>query len=364
LLVTRYDALVLFRALAPLASTLDRAVSRAITGRSASSKKGSRSESLGPGERVSALAEIASLYETAEPVEDVDRFFGAPREPELRLSRIGTRSARGVEVDVLDARWPSRVETYRPEVQDRFTAATLAPEAVARLFLAPGPARPAVILVHGYRAGQLAIEERMWPLDWLLAKGLDVALFVLPFHGARAKPGPPRFPSSDPRVTVEGFRQAIDDLRGLVRFFKARGAPQVGAMGMSLGGYTVSLLATVERELDFVVPIIPLASFADVALASGRLIGSRDEQLEQHAALERAQRVVSPFARAPKVDADAAVIVAGEGDRITPMAHGEKLAKHFGGELVVFPGGHLLQLGRGEGFKAAMRMLRRRGVVG
>ena len=64
-----------------------------------------------------------------------------------------------------------------------------------------------------------------------------------------------------------------------------------------------------------------------------------------------------------RCDADAAIVVVGEGDRITPMAHGEKLAKHFGGELVVFPGGHLLQLGRREGFKAAMRMLRRRGVV-
>ena len=354
---------MLFRALAPLASTLDRAVSRAITGRSASARRGSRSESLGPTERVEALGEIARLYSDAEPLEEVDRFFGAPREPVMQLARLGTRTARGLDVDVFDARWPSRTETFCAEVQDRFSAATLAPEAVARLFLAPGPPRPAVILVHGYRAGQLAIEERMWPLDWLLSKGLDVALFVLPFHGARAKPGPPRFPSSDPRVTVEGFRQAIDDLRGLVHFLKARGAPHVGAMGMSLGGYTVSLLATVERELEFVVPMIPLASFADVALASGRLIGSRDEQLVQHGALEEAQRVISPFSRTPKVDADAAIVVVGEGDRITPMAHGEKLAKHFGGELVVFPGGHLLQLGRREGFKAAMRMLRRRGVV-
>jgi pimeloyl-ACP methyl ester carboxylesterase len=110
--------------------------------------------------------------------------------------------------------------------------------------------------------------------------------------------------------------------------------------------------------------MIPLASFGDMALAGGRLVGSREEQLAQHEALERAQRVVSPFARTSKVDPDATVVVAGEGDRITPKAHAEKLAKHFEGELVVFPGGHLLQLGRSEGFRAAMRMLRRRGVVG
>jgi len=353
---------MLFRALAPLASTLDRAVAVALTGRTSSARRRSESESLGPTDRIAALADIERAYASAEPLEDVDRFFGTPRVAAPKLVRAGTRAVRGATIDVFDARWPSRTETYLVDVRDRFQASTLAPEAHARFYFAPGPARPAVILVHGYRAGQIAIEERMWPLDWLLHQGLDVVIFVLPFHGARAKAGPPRFPSSDPRVTIEGFRQAMDDLRGLVGYLRERGAPQVGAMGMSLGGYTVSLLATVEA-LDFICPMIPLASFGDMALASGRLVGSREEQLAQHDALERAQRVVSPLARKSRVDRDAIVVIAGEGDRITPKAHAEKLARHFDSELVVFPGGHLLQLGRREGFRAVMRMLRRRAIV-
>lgn len=42
-------------------------------------------------------------------------------------------------------------------------------------------------------------------------------------------------------------------------------------MGMSLGGYSTSLLATVEPRLAFAVPIIPLASVADFALEQGQL---------------------------------------------------------------------------------------------
>lgn len=349
----------------PLAASVDRLVGVALTGRSQSSRRRSRAESLGHPERVVALDRIAELYREAEPLDELDHFFGAPMACEPSLTSLGERTFGGTPIDVFDARWPSRVATFvtDPRLEQSFAETRENHDAAARLFLGRGPGRPAVILVHGYRAGQHAVEERVWPVRWLLSRGLDVALFVLPFHGVRAAYlGKPRFPASDPRFTNEAFRQAIGDLRSLRRFFLARGARAVGAMGMSLGGYTVSLLATVE-PLDFVAPVIPLASFADVALAAGRLIGTREEQALQHEKLEGAHRVVSPFARASKVPAEAAVVVAGEGDRITPLSHAEKLSQHLGAELVKFPGGHLLQIGRGEGFRAIGRMLGRQGFL-
>lgn len=357
---------MLFRGLVgPLAASVDRLVSVAITGRSASSRRRSRAESLGHPERVIALDRVADAYRPAEPFDDVDRFFGPPAGVAPALTSLGERALGDTRVEVVDARWPSRVATF---VDDQRLAQSFAEtrenhEATARLFLGRGQGRPAVILVHGYRAGHHAVEERVWPIRWLVSRGLDVALFVLPFHGVRAAHlGEARFPASDPRFTNEAFRQAIGDLRVLRRFLLSRGAPAVGAMGMSLGGYTVSLLATVE-SLDFVAPIIPLASFADVALAAGRLVGTGAEQALQHEKLERAHRVVSPFARASKVLPEAAIVVAGEGDRITPLSHAEKLSQHLGAELVKFPGGHLLQIGRSEGFRAIGRMLGRQGFL-
>jgi dienelactone hydrolase len=174
--------------------------------------------------------------------------------------------------------------------------------------------------------------------------------------------GAPLFPGSDPRITNEGFRQAVLDLRALGRHLRERGAPDVGAMGMSLGGYTTSLLATVEERLGFAVPIIPLASIAHTARSMGRLTGSPDDQRAQFEGLEAAHRAVSPLARPSRVDPTRMLVLAAEGDRITPVEHARLLAQHFGAPLHVFDGGHLLHFWRGDAFRAIGRMLGRLGL--
>jgi pimeloyl-ACP methyl ester carboxylesterase len=244
-------------------------------------------------------------------------------------------------------------------MREKYLAHTINQTARARLYVGRAP-RPAIVLIHGYLAGHWAIEERAWPIAWL-AERYDLALAVLPFHAVRAakdRRGPPPFPGADPRMTNEGFRQAMFDLRALVQFLKSRGAPSVGVMGMSLGGYSTSLLATVQRDLSFAVPIIPLASLADFAQEQGRL-GSGEEARLQHDALEQANRIVSPLARPSLVPPERVLVVAAASDRITPVSHAERLAKHFHSELVRFEGGHLLQFGRGEAFRAIGRWLQK-----
>jgi pimeloyl-ACP methyl ester carboxylesterase len=132
---------------------------------------------------------------------------------------------------------------------------------------------------------------------------------------------------------------------------------------MSLGGYTTALLATVEERLDFAVPIIPLASMADVADKLGRLLGDAEEQRAQREALDRVHRVVSPLARPAQLDPERVLIVGAEADRITPLHHARRLAGHFGAPLEVVAGGHILQLGRGQGFRAVGRLLGRLGLL-
>lgn len=357
---------MLERLLTRSAASLDRVIGRALTGRSQRARARSKSESLGPADRLVALDAIEASYASEVLTNDLDAFFGTPRVFDIDRSRIGSsrRTVRGETIDVIDVRWASRVTPYSIEVKDRFEDVRENHQAAARLFLGRGAKRPAAILIHGYRGGRFAMGERAWPVEWLLSRGMDVALFVLPFHATRSAPGSgPRFPSSDPRFTNEGFRQAIGDLRDLVATLRARGAPHVAAMGMSLGGYTTSLLATIE-PLDFAAPIIPLASFADIALDAGRFVGTREEQLAQYDALDRAHRIISPFTRPSKVAKGATIVVAGQGDRITPLSHAEKLAKHFEADLVTFVGGHILQFGRSAGFKAIGDRLRFLGISG
>ena len=70
----------------------------------------------------------------------------------------------------------------------------------------------------------------------------------------------------------------MGDLRDFIGWLREKGHPQVGVMGMSLGGYTTSLLATLENDLAFAVPMIPLASLADFARDQGRLGSNASEQ--------------------------------------------------------------------------------------
>ncbi len=341
------------------AAQFDVAMSAAIFHRSARSRARSRSESLGHEERLRALADVAALYDRPEHRRDDGGFFAAPGAIDPKVA--GVRALRGGQV--VDWSWPSRFDLCCGDVADRYFADEENGTAAARLYLHEGRPRPAVLLLHGYRAGQFAVEERVWPVQWLFDKGLDVALIVLPFHGVRLRRGRgPIFPGSDPRITNEGFRQAVLDLRALMRHMLERGAPSVGAMGMSLGGYTTSLLATVEPGLRFAVPMIPLASIAHMAQSMGRLTGSAEEQAAQLAALDGAYRAVSPLARPPRIDPARVLVLGAEGDRITPVEHARWLAAHFGARLHLFHGGHILQFGRAEAFREIGRLLGGLGV--
>ncbi len=337
-----------------VASHFDTAAGAAIFHRSARSRARSRSESLGHADRLRALAEIAALYDRPEHHAPGGPFFAPP--PPIAPSASPVRLLRGGEV--VDWSWPSAFTLHCEDVADRYLADEANGTAAARLFLHGDRPRPAVLLLHGYRAGQFAVEERVWPVQWLFDKGLDVALPVLPFHGVRLGRGRgPLFPGSDPRITNEGFRQAVLDARTLARHLLDRGAPAVGVMGMSLGGYTTSLLATVEPRLAFAVPMIPLASIAHMARTLGRLTGSAGEQQAQFEGLEAAYRAVSPLARAPKVEPERVLVLAAEGDRITPVEHARWLAAHFRARLHLFHGGHILQFGRAGAFREVGRLL-------
>ncbi|MGE0791747.1 MAG: alpha/beta hydrolase [Sandaracinaceae bacterium] len=346
-----------------LAAGFDRIVGAVALGRSERSRRASRAESLSHAERMEALRAIAARHDAPAWRAPPHVFFDAGRaEPWERL-------ARKVEADreIWDVRWRSEYAPLGDEASLRQRLASR-PEngwAHARLWLHSDRPRPTAILLHGYLGGSYAVEERAWPVRWMFEKlGLDLAIPVLPHHGPRSPAFKrPMFPSSDPRVTIEGFRQAIWELMVLRARLAERGSPAVGVMGMSLGGYTSALALTADPNLAFGVPFIPLASIADFARDAGRLVGLPAQRREQHAALERAHAPVSPLARELVVDPDRILVVAGRGDRITPMSHAQRLAERFGAPLHTFDGGHLLQLGRADGFREVARLLRDRGLL-
>jgi pimeloyl-ACP methyl ester carboxylesterase len=190
----------------------------------------------------------------------------------------------------------------------------------------------------------------------LYAQGFDVVLVNLPFHARRAPPGRvrPMFPSTDPVRANEGFAQAVMDVRALVATLLARGAPAVGVTGMSLGGYTSALLATVEARLAFVVPIIPFSSLPRLMWEHGEGTAARARAEAVGITLDHfapAFAATDPLARAPVVDPPRILIIAGERDRVTPSHHARRLHEHFAGSrFLTFPGSHLVHAGLDEVF--------------
>jgi pimeloyl-ACP methyl ester carboxylesterase len=334
--------------LSSAAGAVDRVATAAVT---AHASRSGRVRERPHAERVRFLERLDARFRDAP----LSQFFAEPRaiEPGARWVRKLGKSG-----SVTDISWSSEYQPLDPEISERYLGARENALAVGRCYVR-GTGRPAMILIHGYMAGPFAFEARIWPISRFDRAGFDVVLFTLPFHGLRARAGRgavPEFPG-DPRITVEGFRQAMFDLQNLVDWLLRSGHPRVGVLGMSLGGYTAGLLATVEPRLDFVVPVIPLSSLADFAREQGGFSPLPEEAAAEHALLESIYRRVSPISRPSLVAPERCLVVAAKADRVTPAAHARRLAVHLRAPLHAFYGGHLLQLGRGEAFDRVIELV-------
>lgn len=327
----------------PLAATLDRAVTFAVATRHEFGTSRLDDDQL--------MARAAGAAEYFSGI-DAHTYFDPPQP----IRPIETPSILGGAVDLS---WPSNHRVACDEVRPAFKSAIENHRAAVRLF-GGKKRRPIAVLVHGYMGGAYSFEQRIWPIRWLDSLGFDSALFTLPFHGVRAPVSDqgPLFPQSDIRFTSEGFRQSVTDLRDLVAWLRERGHPEVGLMGMSLGGYVASLTATLDSTLSFLVPIVPLACLADFARDQGRFPRGSRQALAYEQTLKRAYRLTSPLARPPRISGERVLIVAGKADRITPPAHARLLASHFSAPLEAWSGGHLLQFGRARSLQRVGSFLR------
>jgi pimeloyl-ACP methyl ester carboxylesterase len=297
--------------------------------------------------------------------------FPAPAAPVVALS---PRGEGPLGTQVIDLRYPSDYEPFMAAARDLHLRAAENLTAHARWWTS-GQGRPTIVMIHGWGGGNHWVTQRTFAVPYWLRHGYDVAAFVLPFHGDRA-PAALRsgagFPSGDPLRTNEGFGQAIHDLRALATFLRGRGASAVGALGMSLGGYTTALWASIAGPgepggLDFAVAMIP-------AVAMGQLLWRLGEHTPAHLRAIRAGvtaellgeafAVHAPTTRPVRLPRDRRFVIAGRGDRITPPEHAEQLAAHWDVDVRWFDGGHLAQLGRGDAIRDVRRALGGLGFAG
>jgi alpha-beta hydrolase superfamily lysophospholipase len=212
-----------------------------------------------------------------------------------------------------------------------------------------GRPRGALLALHGFTMGSPRIDAHVLMASQWYGAGFDVALMTLPFHGARASAtcrySGERFASWHAGRLNEAVRQSVHDASIVVRWLaETRDAP-IGVLGVSLGGYVASLLASCETELAFVVPIVPAVCLADLPSRLFPLSRSGRAGLQPPltvAELREAYRAHSPLSHRLAVPRARVFIVAARADGITLAWHARRLWEHWERpESLWFNGGHV-----------------------
>lgn len=228
-----------------------------------------------------------------------------------------------------------------------------------------GP-RSTIVAFHGFSADLYHFNEWFFAIPWFYELGFDILLVTLPFHGRRQTAFSPFsghgfFAGGTSRIN-EAFAQAIYDIRIFIDALFDAGVPQVGATGMSLGGLTTSLLASVDSRLAFAIPNVPVVSIADLVLEWQPIASIVKTSLAAVRKDVRTAREMlapaSPLSFPPRLPRERLMVIGGVGDRLAPPRHARLLWDHWGRPaLHWFPGSHVLHLDRGNYFRAMKRFL-------
>ncbi len=233
--------------------------------------------------------------------------------------------------------------------------------------------RPTIVAIHGFTADWYLINEWFFALPWFYRMGCNVVLFTLPFHGPRQTRFSPfsghgYFAGGSSRLN-EAVAQSVFDFRILFDWLqRERGAEQIGVTGLSLGGFTAAMLASVEDRLAFAIPNVPVVSLADLVLEwqpIGLLLrGALATTGMDFADVRRMVAVSCPLTYAPVLPPERLMIVGGVGDRLAPPKHSRILWDHWDRcRIHWFPGSHIIHMDRGAYLTEMARFMVERGFL-
>jgi len=317
----------------------------------------------------------ADFYGKIAESGDPERFFVRPP------SRVPVRTEKGrwfprfqprdgtCEVVTFESPFapvnPSQTKSYLRHRANRVAHARL-------LRHRDGP-RPTIVAIHGFTADWYLINEWVFALPWFYRMGCDIALFTLPFHGPRQTRFSPfsghGYFAGGPSRLNEAVAQSVFDFRVLFDWLeRERGVDKVGVTGLSLGGFTSAILASVEERLAFAIPNVPVVSFADLVL-EWQPIGwmLRAALATMRMGLSDARRLTAvscPLTYEPVLSTDKLMIVGGVGDRLAPPKHSRVLWDHWNRcRIHWFPGSHIIHMDRGEYLIEMARFMVGRGFL-
>lgn len=287
------------------------------------------------------IGDALAFFHEAGWLDDPTSYFPAP--PSLEPRALTNASSFGRAYRHLT--FASEYEPRPGEPGgDRWHARTANRTAHAWMLQHPGPPRPWLVCLHGYRTGSPLTGFFQFSPRWLHETlGVNLMLPVLPLHGPRAsgwRSGEGIF-SGEILDMVHLQAQAIWDLRRLLAWLRARDGMPVGLYGLSLGGGIAALMAGLESELACVIAGMPMVDIMGLVHchvpAFARGLAERFGISFEH--LAPLLRIVSPLAMAPRVPPERLFIFGGTADRLVPSGQVSALWQHWGKPRIEWHGG-------------------------
>jgi len=318
--------------------------------------------------KLAALRRDTEIYRDLADQGDPDAVFPRPAPGvEVKRRRPWRPTFRPRDGKVVDLTFRSRFEPISESVRKSYLRHRANRTAHARHWFHDKGRRPTIIAVHGFSADLYFLNQWFFAIPWLYRLGCDVLLVTLPFHGPRQTRFSPFsgygfFAGGVQRIN-EAFAHAIHDLRVFMDFLRAEHqTTEIGITGVSLGGFTSALLASLEPSLAFAVPNVPVVSLADlvfewepmgsVVRAASKARGMDITELRHMLA------PTCPLTWKPAIPRDQLMIISGVADRLAPPKHSRLLWEHWDRcRMHWFPGSHLVHLDKGNYLRQMAKFL-------
>ena len=292
--------------------------------------------------------EAIGLYETQGWLEKPVEYHRRPLPLELPQFRASsTRTLSGsldFEVMTFESEYePSLGEPGRERWLDYLPNRT----ASAQVMRHAGAPRPWLVCIHGYQMGSPLENLGAFNAPYLHQKlGFNLVFPTLALHGSRkiGRMSGDGFLSGDVLDSIHAESQSLWDIRRILSWVRAQEATATGVYGLSLGGYTTSMLAGIEDGLDFAIAGIPMTNLAatywnhlpDLAAREFLANGIDREKLDV------VTRVVTPTLLEPRVAHEHRAIFGGVGDRLVPPDQVAALERHWGSPTTAwYQGSHV-----------------------
>ncbi|MEW5812087.1 MAG: alpha/beta fold hydrolase [Actinomycetota bacterium] len=317
--------------------------------------------------RSAAEQDHLEFYADLAAAQDPAIAFPAPTSPPRVSSRPANPVAEWVaRGNVSNIRFTSSFTAVNPALREQCAGFVRNNVVHAQHWRHDDGPRPTLCLIHGFMGSAYLFNGLFFALPWFYRSGYDVMLYTLPFHGRRAEQ---YSPFSGHGYFAHGFAgfceamaQAVHDFRSVLDYLEYTGVDRIALTGMSLGGYTSALIASVDDRIQAVIPNVPVVTPdrtvdewfpANKVVALRNWLSGTDTEL-----IDAATMYSSPLNYRPLPARERRLIIAGLGDRLAPPEQAEMLWNHWDRcDFHWFPGNHVLHVSQPDYLRRMTRFL-------